>query len=58
LGEINRDLPEADFWGISVTSGDPLLSRIREVSDVGWRIIGVGSDELAGATFGKGMPLV
>ena len=21
--------PEADFWGISVTSGDPLLSRPR-----------------------------
>ena len=40
------NFPQADFWGISVTSGDPLLSRIREVSDVGWRIIGLSSAEL------------
>ena len=38
--------PEADFWRISVTSGDPLLSRIREVSDVGWWVIGLSSAEL------------
>jgi hypothetical protein len=46
VGTIEAHRLEADFWGISVTSGDPLLSRIGEVSDVGWRIIGVSSDEL------------
>ena len=43
LEEITSDVLEADFWGISVTSGDPLLSRILTAQS---RIIGLSSDGL------------
>ena len=44
--------PLADFWGISVTSGDPLLSRFGEIV-VAWRIIGLSSDELVSNSTGS-----
>jgi hypothetical protein len=40
---LQRNFPEADFWGISVTSGDPLLSRILTAQS---RIVGLSSDGL------------
>jgi hypothetical protein len=53
LSIIEHHVPEADFWGISVTSGDPLLIRFREVIVVGWRIIGLSSDELVSNSTGS-----
>jgi len=38
-----ENFPDEDFWGISVTSGDPLLSRILTAQS---RIIGLSSDGL------------